>query len=190
MRTLQYQDVQVFAGSYSLADPGRLLPLAINGIVKNEGYNNSDTYPLNDVALLKLASPISDIQPIRLVSDTDPGNLYSTSNALITGWGDTAQGSGRGSIDLLYAPISITPQVECVKDYGGSMIKDGMFCASAPHTDTCQGDSGGALAVFGKDKSLYEVGIVSWGSGCVQANLPGVYVAVSDYAGWIKLHMQ
>lgn len=189
VRTLQPKDLKVYVGSYSLSGNGHLLDIALNGITKHENYNDSDIYPVNDVALLKLQSPVSDIQPIGLVTDASPSNFYETNNALISGWGDTAQGSGKGSDELLYAPVQIVTTAVCNASYGGKIV-DGMMCATAHNTDSCQGDSGGPLTVFGKDKKLYENGIVSWGIGCAQAKFPGVYASISTYSNWINLHKQ
>jgi secreted trypsin-like serine protease len=189
VRTMQPQDVQVYAGSYSLSSGGQLMTIAPNGIIKHEGYNGSDTYPINDVALLKLQVPATNLQPIALITDADAGNFFNTNNALISGWGDTAQGSGKGSDDLLYAPVQLISTDACNVPYKGKII-DGMICATSRNSDSCQGDSGAPLAVFGKDKKLYQDGIVSWGIGCAQSGFPGVYVSISTYAGWIKQHEQ
>jgi secreted trypsin-like serine protease len=187
VRGLSYQDVQVYEGSYNLASGGSIVNLAANGILVHEAYNQSDTYPLNDVALLKLENPIFSLPTVKLISDSPDGNLFQTHNAFITGWGNTGQGSGNGSLDLLFAPVTITPTDQCKQDYSGH-IQDGMLCAAARNIDSCQGDSGGPLTVFGRDKAGYEMGIVSWGIGCAQTNYPGVYASVQTYATWIKSH--
>jgi trypsin len=188
VRTLQAQDLKIYVGSYALSGNGHLLDLALpDGIIKHESYNGSDTYPTNDVALLKLKDPVTEIQPISLITDADASNFYDTNNAIISGWGDTAQGSGKGSDDLLYASVQTISAASCKASYGEKFI-DGMLCATAHNTDSCQGDSGGSLNVFGKDKKLYEEGIVSWGIGCAQPKYPGVYASINSYAKWIKDH--
>jgi trypsin len=189
VRTLQFKDVEVYAGSYTLSAGGQLVAVAEDGIIKHEGYNASDTYPINDVALLKLQQPVTKIQPIPLITDVDTNNFFNTNNALISGWGDTAQGSGKGSDDLLYTSVQLVPNATCNVPYKGKVI-NGMICATAHNADSCQGDSGGPLAVFGKDKKLYEEGIVSWGIGCAQAGFPGVYVSIPTYAAWINEHVK
>lgn len=48
-----------------------------------------------------------------------------------------------------------------------------------------QGDGGGPLVC--QDDGFYElVGLVSWGFGCGRVDVPGVYVKVSSFIGWIN----
>lgn len=48
-----------------------------------------------------------------------------------------------------------------------------------------QGDGGGPLVC--QDDGFYElVGLVSWGFGCGRQDVPGVYVKVSSFIGWIN----
>ena len=47
-------------------------------------------------------------------------------------------------------------------------------------TDTCEGDSGGALACNG-----YLCGVVNYGYGCGFKNYPSVYTSIPAFADWI-----
>lgn len=48
-----------------------------------------------------------------------------------------------------------------------------------------QGDGGGPLVC--EDGGYYELtGLVSWGFGCGRRDVPGVYVKISSFIGWIN----
>lgn len=57
--------------------------------------------------------------------------------------------------------------------------------------DSCQGDSGGPLFVMpdGTSEGAVLVGIVSWGFGCADAGVPGVYTRVSSFNPWIRSYV-
>eukprot|EP00978_Attheya_sp_CCMP212_P010482 scaffold25386_cov52-Attheya_sp.AAC.3 len=64
-----------------------------------------------------------------------------------------------------------------------------MVCAHAIGKDACQGDSGGPLVIIPNGstaKNHILVGVTSWGVGCADLVLPGVYARVSYVLEWIK----
>lgn len=52
-----------------------------------------------------------------------------------------------------------------------------------------QGDSGGPLVCM-VNKHMTLVGIISWGIGCGQKDVPGVYTKVTNYLDWIQDNMK
>jgi trypsin len=57
-----------------------------------------------------------------------------------------------------------------------------MICAGVTGggKDSCQGDSGGPLVVGDR-----QVGIVSWGVGCAEADYPGVYSNIATLRSFV-----
>lgn len=58
-----------------------------------------------------------------------------------------------------------------------------------------QGDGGGPLICAAKDESYggkkyLQVGIVSWGIGCGDENVPGVYSSVLANSQWINKKLE
>ena len=56
--------------------------------------------------------------------------------------------------------------------------------------DTCRGDGGAPLVCRLPQSQLYaQLGIVSWGIGCGEDGIPGVYTDVRVFVDWINQKM-
>lgn len=184
-------NVDVVAGINNLSTGVGFQRRDVVQIIRHASYS-PDTYD-NDIALLKLASPITlggsgagATAVIPLVS-ASVGSMAG-SNSLISGWGNTSSSGNAYPVDLYKQVVPIIDNSVCndAIHYNGE-ITSNMFCAGydAGGYDTCQGDSGGPLAIvkFGQ----YQLGgIVSWGAGCAQPFRQGVYTRVSNYITWIN----
>uniref|UniRef100_H0UYJ5 Peptidase S1 domain-containing protein n=1 Tax=Cavia porcellus TaxID=10141 RepID=H0UYJ5_CAVPO len=148
----------------------------------------------NDIALLKLASPVTYtkyIHPV-CVQAASSSTFLHRSDCWVTGWGVLHEDLTPlpPPYYLREAQVTILNNTRCnylfKQPTALSRIKESMFCAGAEDgsTDSCRGDSGGPL-VCDLDGLWYQIGIVSWGVGCGRANRPGVYTNVSHHVNWI-----
>ncbi|XP_055360607.1 transmembrane protease serine 9-like [Betta splendens] len=159
----------------------------VSQTIVNSNYNN----PLfnNDIALMKLSSPITFngyIRPICLASSSS--QFHSSTPCWATGWGRLGSDQPLVAYNILQGvQIPIVGPNQCRSDY--SLIKnvnmtDQMICAGQPNKGTCQGDSGGPLQC--KQGSVWvQAGITSFGVPCALAGFPEVYARVCQFQSWI-----
>lgn len=140
--------------------------VAVSNFAAGEGIKKGDW------AVLKLATPVTDVPTLSLAKGT---SYNSSPQFRAAGWGALRQ-QGPTAPSLMHVTLpSITdekcgtgPEEICAGDLANGGI------------DTCQGDSGGPLVATTGGKEV-QVGIVSWGVGCAQAGNPGHYTEVSTY---------
>ena len=142
--------------------------------------------PSFDVALIKLATPITGYPTIKIAGPGEEATWAAGVQSTIIGWGATEEG-GDTSDDLLEAQVPIISDADCTKAYQlAGPVSDfnpaTMLCAGylgRGGTDTCQGDSGGPLLVP-TSVGFRQAGITSWGAGCADKDYPGVYARIGD----------
>jgi len=164
-------------------------------VVEVRSHEGFDADFDNDIALLRLAAPVqltTTVQTIPMVTGY-LSHLYAAGvPATVTGWGTRTSGEPDYPDVLHEVQVPIVDQTACEYAYGavGSEITGNMLCAGLPQggKDSCQGDSGGPLVVA--DGDGYKLaGIVSWGEGCAEPGLPGVYTRMANYTGWVATEM-
>ena len=165
--------VQVLTGTRRLDGTGDRRD--VSRIVIHPDWD-ADTFD-NDVAVWELSTNATGIALATLATEEGPVG----SNLLATGWGETE--AGPPPIELRRVEVPLVTEENCndANSYNGA-ITDTMLCAGLDlgGRDTCQGDSGGPLT-RGTDNSVL-TGITSWGIGCADPNLFGVYTRVSNTA--------
>lgn len=138
----------------------------------------------NDIALLKLSQDVvlnANVVPACLPTDTT--KTYTNQEAIVSGWGTTAEGGAVSSI-LKETTVTIVPSSDPTCTPYAPIGAEKM-CAYAQGTDSCQGDSGGPL-VLKEDGRYTVVGVVSYGNGCARDGYAGVYARVTNYLPWIN----
>ena len=150
----------------------------VSEIIIHPQYSNNSLN--NDYALLRLSSPITDFEPIKLVTSDDHDNEPVISTTM--GWGATSSGGSSSNI-LLEVDVPID---DSCGSYSNSDITNNMVCAGDSNggEDSCQGDSGGPLIMTNSDGEYELIGIVSWGYGCAEAQYPGVYSRIYPRLDW------
>jgi Trypsin/Domain of unknown function (DUF4384) len=181
LRSLKW--VTIHEGSH-LRDKGQRVRVA--EVIVHRGFQVVNGQLVNDIALLKLEKN-AKAPPQKLAAASGlPKFLAEGNKAKIVGWGDTDEGTQKGSEKLIEAVVNVVGPRACHGIYPD--IGDVAFCAGFPQggTDTCQGDSGGPLFVAGSNGQHLQAGVTSFGKGCARPNAYGVYTSIGRFEKWIK----
>lgn len=183
------RDWTVYAGYLTRTE----MQLATGNSVSRIVMHNFDPGTnVNDIALMKLNSPLTITSNVRPVCLPNKGMYFTAPReCYVTGWGALFSG-GSPSQTLQEAKVQLIDRTTCNSRpvYNGQ-ITDTMICAGKLEggVDSCQGDSGGPLVI--KENSLWWlVGDTSWGDGCAFRNKPGVYGNVTYFLDWIYEQMR
>ncbi|XP_032589214.2 uncharacterized protein LOC6586651 isoform X1 [Drosophila mojavensis] len=149
----------------------------------------------NDLAILKLDHPVDFTKNPHISPACLPDQYSDFTNARCwtTGWGKDAFGEhGKYQNILKEVDVPILSHHQCEAQLRNTRLgysyklNPGFICAGGEEgKDACKGDGGGPL-VCERNGVWNVVGVVSWGIGCGQVNVPGVYVKVSAYLPWIR----
>jgi hypothetical protein len=186
-------DVRVRLGAFNLA-AGDGAVYRINRVIVHADYKRNQKP--NDIAMLHIvperrtpASAVYRIAPIILRPPPANGieRLIVGQEVRTSGWG---RSSYKGALldKLGETKLDLMAHEQCKAIYGDK-YSDRALCAYAPGTDSCEGDSGGPLTQLPRNRDIREmtlVGIVSFGRGCAQRGIPGVYTRVDPYYDWIQ----
>jgi trypsin len=188
---------------------------AVKAAFVHPRYFSIEETPHFDVALVQLQQNVTTVAPVALLRARPPdgtmakvvgfgahaeqlgssNELFSCGNCKVPcsseefcAWGTASCASTYcfpppPDADLLQqVNVPVVSDSLCLRALGASFDASQMMCAGYPQggKDSCQGDSGGPLLLAGA-----QVGVVSWGVGCAQASLPGVYSRPGVFEDWI-----
>ncbi|XP_029437821.1 serine protease 55-like [Rhinatrema bivittatum] len=161
--------------------------IKVKKIITHKNYSGSNSD--NDIALLLLASPI-EFNVLKTPVCLPPSGNFKNEDwttCFVVGWGTTEAGKTKLPKVLQKVEMVLIDWTQCMMWLW--KMTTNMMCAGYEEggRDACQGDSGGPLVCkkWNEDR-WYQVGIVSWGYGCAERRLPGVYTLVSNYVNWIE----
>lgn len=173
----------------------------VNEIVLHPGYYSGGLF--NDLAIMKWQKPFEgeiNVSPICLPEppshhdsstlslENDSTRTYCT----VTGWGKASSAEHK-SDKLKFVKVPIVDRTTCQHQLqktrlgGRFRLHESFVCAGGEENrDSCDGDGGSPLVCPRKDGSYELTGLVSWGIGCGERNVPGVYTSIKSLQSWIR----
>ncbi|CAD7082529.1 unnamed protein product [Hermetia illucens] len=153
----------------------------------HSGWNSRTL--INDIALIELTEDArlgADIKLIKLPSDSEAKKTFVGDTAVASGWGRPSDASNSVSEILRYTDLKVISETECKKYFGSSARSSNICTSGSDKKSTCNGDSGGPLAI-GEGDGRVIIGLTSYGSasGC-EKGYAAVFTRVGSYLDWIK----
>lgn len=170
----------------------------VKQITVHENFNAKTLY--NNVALIILSEPAPLGDNIEVICLPPHGTVFDGARCTASGWGKDHFGKdGKYQVILKKIDLPVVGHTKCQNDLRTTRLgryfklHESFLCAGGEAgKDTCRGDGGSPLIcpVQGDPKRFYQVGIVSWGIGCGETGVPGVYANIPLFRNWIDLQLQ
>lgn len=145
----------------------------------------------NDIALAELTEEVTFHSHIAPICLPQPNDVFDEKRCISTGWGVDAHTSKYANV-MKRMDLPVIPRETCEQMLRATRLSrffelhESVLCAGAEKgVDMCDGDGGGPLACEKQDGTYVLAGIVSWGLGCHEKDVPGAYVNVAQFSNWI-----
>jgi len=196
IKQLQPAQIRARLGEWDVNNDSEFFPNieydVISATIHPEYYSNN---LYNDLAVLKIAGSVDyasnpHISPVCIPHAHQD---FAGQRCYVTGWGKDAFGRGGAYQQVLKeVEVPVLLDFDCERKLKRTrlgldfVLHPSFICAGGEEgKDSCKGDGGGPL-VCQTGGSWQLAGIVSWGVGCGEKDIPGVYVKVSQFTHWIR----
>ncbi|KAF7386177.1 hypothetical protein HZH68_013309 [Vespula germanica] len=187
VRWTKVNDITVGLGVYDVDDPNDGYIVPIDKMILHENFTSNVIHDNNDIALIKLKNVVEYNAYVQPICFPNKDANYTGQKVKVTGWGTVAV-NGATSQFLRETNLNVLSLNTCKNTSIGKYLTNSVICAYSDNTDACQGDSGGPIFIERPNRKNEIIGIISWGLGCANKDVPGVYVKITDYLNWIKEH--
>lgn len=193
------EELKVRLGEWDVNRDDEFYPFVesnVREIIINPDFQASSL--INDIALMRMEITI-DAQQMPHISPSclaTPGESFDGQRCWLTGWGKDAfgqAGSFQSVLKKVDLPIVSRQDCELALRYQTKLGKffrlhSSAICAGGERgKDACEGDGGAGLYCQDLESGLIKVaGLVSWGVGCGQKGVPGIYTNLANFYNWIE----
>ncbi|MCG8601738.1 MAG: serine protease [Verrucomicrobiales bacterium] len=172
-----------------LSNTDELIQRNVLAIYEHPDFENSGGISTNDLALLLLDRPLTEITPVPLIESGEP--LFPDDPVSTAGWGTISAGVTEPHPVLQKCDLELVTRMSANPFFGNALTVAHLPARDSNAVATpCFGDSGGPLVkVIEGTETL--VGLVSFGSSdCSDASVPAVFVNVHQFLDWIDDYLE
>lgn len=154
----------------------------------------------NDVALIFLKEPVVLADNVNTVCLPTADNTFNGAKGCFgTGWGKLNFGKAdRYAVIMKKVELDTVEFATCQRQFQKTRLgpkfklHSTFLCAGGVQgRDTCKGDGGGPLVCPSQAAGRYlQAGIVAWGIGCGEKDVPAAYGHVAKFRSWIDQSVQ
>lgn len=177
------KSLHVRAGEWDMEKTNEILPhqdREIHSVIVHKDYYKPTL--LNDIALLILKTPVELADNVNTICLPPQNHSFSKERCIVSGWGKESQNrESKFQTILKRVDLPLIPNVLCQMLFRNTVLgkyfrlDSSFICAGGEYgKDTCKGDGGSPLVckIPNTSNSYYQSGIVSWGIGCSERNVP------------------
>ncbi|XP_016978373.2 phenoloxidase-activating factor 2 [Drosophila rhopaloa] len=189
------EDFKVSAGEWEYGNSFKDYPYEEANVLKIVRHESFDyKHGLNNLALLFLDTTYSLTYRINTICLPAEKRSLNSKRCMVAGWGKNGFRDENFATVLKKIELPIVPRDICQNQLRKTRLGTdfqlgfGLICAGGEEgKDACTGDGGGALfCPMDEDPERFEqIGIVNWGVGCKQKDVPGTYTDVAEFKHWI-----
>lgn len=200
VRRLRPEEIKVRLGEWDVSKDDEFYPFVesnVRELIVHPAFQASSL--ANDIALIRMelnldAQTTPHIAPACLAyQDADS---FAGQRCWIAGWGKDAFGAnGQYQSQLKKVDLPVVARSDCEMALRHQTKLGKLFrlhpsdlCAGGERgKDACEGDGGAGLYCIEPESGLTRVlGLVSWGVGCGQRGVPGIYTSIPTLHSWIE----
>lgn len=134
------------------------------------------------------------MQPLCLPDENEI--VRSGTYCTVTAWGSVNTSQTHKTTDKLrFVKVPIVDREQCERKFQNTKLgsrfnlHQSFVCAGGEEgLDSCTNDGGSPL-ICSNGESYFLHGLVSWGLGCGEKGIPGVYTNIPHLLKWIKSHL-
>lgn len=175
--------LHIRAGEWDMERTDEILPhqdREVRSVIIHQDYYKPTL--LNDVALLLLKTPVLLAENVNTICLPPPNYSFSKERCVVSGWGkENHSRDSKFQTVLKKVDLPVIPNFLCQMLFRNTVLgkyfrlDSSFICAGGEYgKDTCQGDGGSPMVckIPNTRNAYYQSGIVSWGVGCSEKNIP------------------